>query len=132
MSDKKFRRILDKSKGATTFIATGTRFEGTLRSDDNVLVCGEVVGNCDIQAALTLAEGSRWEGNIRAANAIIGGELQGEVQTDGQIEISATARIKGTVCGATVAIAVGAILEGEVRITSGEAAKMFTDRRSRD
>jgi len=124
--------MLDKSRGATTFIAPGSRFEGNIKSDDNVLVCGEVAGDCDIEATLTLAEGSRWEGNIRAANAIIGGELIGEVQTDGQIEIAATARIKGTVYGGTVAIAEGAVLEGEVRITSGQPAKMFTDKRSRD
>ncbi len=132
MTEKRFRRILDKSKGATTFIATGSSFQGVMKSDDNVLVCGEVIGDCDIKAALTLAEGSRWEGNIRAANAIIGGQLEGEVVTEGQIEIAATARIKGTVCGGTVAIAEGAILDGEVKIKSGEAAKHFTDRRNRD
>jgi cytoskeletal protein CcmA (bactofilin family) len=132
MAENRFRRMLDKSRGATTFIAPGSRFEGNISSDDNVLVCGEVAGDCNIKAALTLAEGSRWEGNIRATNAIIGGELVGEVQTEGQIEIAATARIKGTVSGGTVAIAEGAVLEGEVRISSGEAAKVFTDKRSRD
>jgi cytoskeletal protein CcmA (bactofilin family) len=129
MTDRRLRRILDKVQGATTFIAPGTTVEGKLRGSDNILVCGKVIGDCELAATVTIAEGGSWNGRIQSRNVIVGGGLQGEVVAQGQIEIASTARIDGTLTGSTVAIAEGAVLEGEVRINGGGDPKPFTEKR---
>ena len=50
------RRTLDDIKQFTTLIGTGTRLTGTLRSNENCIVNGDVEGDCDIEGVLVLGE----------------------------------------------------------------------------
>ena len=61
-----------------------------------------------------------WKGTIRAASVIVAGTVEGDVESRGHVEISETARINGTVSGESIAVAVGAVVEGVMK-TSGQA-----------
>lgn len=130
MANRKFRRILDKASGATTYIGPDTRIKGDFSGQDNILVAGKITGSCDLQGMVTIADGGSWNGHLEATSIIIAGELEGEVVASDQIEISATARIKGTLSGASVAVAEGAVLEGDVRISGAGQPKHFVDKRA--
>jgi cytoskeletal protein CcmA (bactofilin family) len=117
---KRKRRIGDSgSGGATTFIAAATTIVGTIAGQGAYVFCGSVEGDCDIDGPLTLAHGGRWKGTMRANDIVVAGTVEGDVVAKQRVEIAGTARITGSLAGHSIAVAEGAVIEGEIKVTSG-------------
>lgn len=125
------RRIGDQASGTTTFIAPSTRFIGTIVGEGPYVFCGTVEGDCDIDGFVTLAAGGRWRGTIRAIDVIVAGEVEGNVIARRKVEISATGHVTGSLEGDSVAIARGAVIEGEINVRSGHEPTRFEEKRKR-
>ena len=123
------RRIADSSDGPATYISSAARITGTLGGSGTFVVCGEVEGDCDVRGPVTLAKDGRWVGTIRADNVIVAGTVEGDVLARTKVEVGQSARITGSISGASVAVAEGAIIEGELSVTSGADATVFTEKR---
>jgi len=87
-------------------------------------------GECDIDGPLTIAPGSRWSGTLRATNVVIAGVVEGDVIAGQRVEVASTARITGSITGHSIAIAEGAIIEGEIKVKTGEAPLKFLEKRA--
>lgn len=124
------RRFSDSSSGPTTYIAPSTRIVGTITGDGTYVFSGTVEGDCDINGPITLAVGGKWRGTMRANDVVVSGEVEGDVIARQRIEISGTARISGSLSGHSIAVAEGAIIEGEIRVATGEAMT-FEEKRQR-
>jgi cytoskeletal protein CcmA (bactofilin family) len=129
MADTPRRRLADRVSSSPTLIGSGSRFTGDLECDSDLMVGGSVVGDGDVRGALTLSDGGRWQGEIRAGNAVIGGEVEGSVSVAEKLELRATARIRGSLKARTIAVAKGAIIEGDMAVTSGNAVVHFEEKR---
>ena len=92
-------------------------------------VAGTATGECRIKGAFLLAEKARWTGPVTAGSAVIAGELKGNLILEGKLEIHKSARIEGSIRAQTIAIARGAIVVGEMTITSGQAVTTFEEKR---
>jgi cytoskeletal protein CcmA (bactofilin family) len=123
------RRIGDSANGPVTYIAPTTRIVGTITGQGPYVFCGTVEGDCDIDGPVTLADGGRWTGTIRGADVVVSGLVDGDVVASQRIEISGTARVSGSLSAHSIAVAEGAVIEGEIRIRSGAAATEFTEKR---
>ena len=123
------RRIHDSTSGPPTFVAPSARIVGTIVGQGAYVCCGTVEGDCDIDGSLTLAEGGRWKGTMKATDIIIGGTVEGNVVARQRIEITGTARITGSLRGKSIAVAEGAVIEGEIRVASGEEPVRFQEKR---
>lgn len=126
------RRIQDASGGPTTYIAPSTTIVGSITGQGNYVFCGTVEGDCDINGPFTLAAGGRWTGTIRAADVIVAGVVEGDVIARQRVEIAGTARVSGSLSGNSIAVAEGAVIEGEIRVTSGQSAHTFQEKRQTD
>jgi len=93
------------------------------------VVFGEVHGDGDLDGGLNLSAKGRWLGNIRANEAIVAGRVEGSLTITGTLEIGSTAVIRGSVAARTIAIAKGAIVDGEIVVTSGSAVVEFEEKR---
>jgi cytoskeletal protein CcmA (bactofilin family) len=60
---------------------------------------------------------------------VIGGTIEGEVIARQRIEIAPTARVTGSLSGKSIAVAEGAIIDGPINVTSGEAPVRFQEKR---
>ncbi|MEE8157612.1 MAG: polymer-forming cytoskeletal protein [Gammaproteobacteria bacterium] len=130
---RKFRRMLDSSSDPTTFIGEGTRIEGTISGKGNCVVCGEVIGDCDIDGPVTISVTGHWHGTIKASDTIIAGAIDGDVRAEGHLEVASTARINGNVSGAAIAVARGAIIDGRIKVTGDKDDVMsFEEKRVSD
>ncbi len=129
MSDTPRRRVSDKTSSTPTFIGVGTEITGTLRCQGDLVVGGAAQADCDVAGALTLSEGGAWEGRLRSTNAIIAGEVVGEIIVAEKLEIRKTARIRGSVTARSIAIAKGALIDGEVSVTSGAPVVTYEEKR---
>jgi cytoskeletal protein CcmA (bactofilin family) len=123
------RRIGDSTDGPATYIAASARFSGQLSGTGTFVVFGEVEGNCDIRGPVTLASGGRWVGTLHADNVVVAGTVEGDVIAREKVEIGRSARISGSIRGASIAVAEGAIIEGDLSVTSGGKATHFTEKR---
>src|SRR4030067_3704285 len=93
-------------------IGADTVYMGVFQGKDNHIIYGEVQGECDLEGILVLGEGSRWKGNIRAANIVIAGRVEGDIQATNKLELAKTAHVRGKITTPVVAIARGAGHEG--------------------
>jgi cytoskeletal protein CcmA (bactofilin family) len=123
------RRIRDQAGGPTTFLAPSTRIVGSLSGSGPFVFCGSVEGDCDIDGPVTLAESGRWQGTLRATDVIVAGTVDGDVVASQRVEISGTARVHGSLSGHTIAIEVGAVIEGDIKVASGAAPVAFREKR---
>jgi len=123
------RRIQDGANGPTTYVAASTTIVGTIAGKGAYVFCGSVEGNCDIEGPCTLAAGGKWKGTLKATDLVVAGVVEGDVIAQGKVEILGTARVTGSLSGNSIAVAEGAVIEGEIRVTSGGAPTTFQEKR---
>lgn len=132
MSDTPKRRLLDRSSNSTTIVSEGTTFEGVLSGKGDFLISGRVNGNCDVGGSVTLTPEGSWDGTIRAANVIVRGTVEGDIVAEQRIELGRGARVTGTVTASEIAVAEGAIVDGEMHTTAKDGPITFSAKRASD
>jgi len=130
MSDTPKRRLLDEIGSAPTFVAAGCVLTGDLETNGALVVCGTVRGDGRIGGALRMSAESAWIGEVHARHGIIAGQVTGRLVISEKLEIGATAVIRADVVARSIAVAKGAVIEGEVTITSGESMIEFEEKRA--
>ena len=123
------RRFLDLGEATPTFIGATSVFIGNIRGAGQFVVSGEVHGDGELDGALNLSASGCWHGNIQAQQAIVAGKIMGALRVKDKLEIGYTAVIRGKVSARTVAIAKGAIVDGEIEVTSDSPVVQFEEKR---
>lgn len=123
------RRMLDSSSGPTTYIAPSTSIVGRISGTGAYVFCGTVEGECDIDGPVTLAEGGRWHGTLQATDVVVAGTVDGDVIARQRVEIAGSARVTGSLAGNAIAVAEGAVIEGDIKVMSGDPAVTFREKR---
>jgi cytoskeletal protein CcmA (bactofilin family) len=131
MADIPKRRLFDQLGFAPSYIAAGCRITGDVEAPGALVMCGQVRGDGDVKGFLSLAVNARWDGEIHARSAVLAGTVTGAIRVDEKIEIRATALIRGQITARKIAIARGAVIEGEVTVTGGEPIITFEEKRAR-
>ena len=124
-----FKRRIQDTTGPTTYVAATTTIVGTVTGKGAYVFCGTVEGDCDIDGPLTLAAGGRWRGVLKATDIVVAGVVEGDVVARQRVEILGTARVTGSLAGNSIAVAEGAIIEGEIKVTSGAEPMTFQEKR---
>ena len=119
----------DRSSGPATLISEGCKITGTITGNGDYMINGEVDGDCNLDGSVTLAVKGYWKGTIKAVTVIVAGTIEGNVEASGNVEISETARINGTVSGESIAVAVGAIVEGVMKTTGQSKPLEYEEKR---
>lgn len=130
MSDSPRRRLTDRVSSSPTFIGVGTTLTGNLDCEGDLVVGGHVVGDSKVGGAFTLSEGGRWEGKLQVRTAIVAGEWVGEIVVSEKLEIRKSARIRGVVSARSIAVAQGALIDGEMAVTSGAPVVRYEEKRN--
>jgi cytoskeletal protein CcmA (bactofilin family) len=131
MSDLPKRRLLDFLGGSPSFLAEGCRVTGDVETVGPFAVCGAIRGDGHVRGALNMAVRSEWEGEVRAERAVVAGKIVGALSVEDKLEIGATAVIRGRVSARSIAIAKGAVIDGELIVTSGQPIVSFEEKRER-
>jgi cytoskeletal protein CcmA (bactofilin family) len=124
------RRFFERITAAPTFIGADSVVIGNIRGTGPFVVSGEVHGDGEVEGGLHLSVTGSWHGNIQAHQAIVAGKITGGLTVKDKLEIGYTAVIRGKVSARTIAIAVGAVVDGEIEVTSGEPMLQFEEKRS--
>jgi cytoskeletal protein CcmA (bactofilin family) len=130
MSQSPKRRLLDYLGGSPTFVADGCRITGDVETMGPLVLSGMIHGDGHVRGALNVAAKAEWEGEIRAEQGVVAGKIIGALTVSGKLEIGATAVIRARVSARSIAIARGAVIDGELIVTSGEPVVSFEEKRS--
>ena len=130
MADTQNRRLTDRSNGPPTLIGAGVQFRGDIIAPGAVMLSGTVHGDGDVGGMLTIGRDAHWEGQVRARSGVVAGRLTGSIVVTDRLEVGPAAVIKGTVSAKSLAIARGAVIEGDILVTSGEPVVQFEERRA--
>jgi cytoskeletal protein CcmA (bactofilin family) len=128
MSEPK-RRFFELNSVSPTFIGVDSVVVGNIRGSGQFVVSGEVNGDGELDGGLNLAVTGVWNGYIQAEQAIVAGKITGGLAVRDRLEIGYTAVIRGKVSARTVAIAKGAIVDGDIEVTSGQPLIEFEEKR---
>jgi cytoskeletal protein CcmA (bactofilin family) len=129
VADDLKRRISDRASGSPTVLAEGVTFTGDLVAPGALVLSGSVRGDGDIGGTLSIARGARWEGQVHARTAVVAGEMVGSLTVADRLEVGAAAVIRGRITARSLAIARGAVIEGDILVTSGEPIVQFEEKR---
>jgi cytoskeletal protein CcmA (bactofilin family) len=90
-------------------------FKGELSSDEDLRFDGTLKGHLYIDGAtLTVGETATVDADVRAKQVIVQGTVQGSIAASDRIELTATAKVNGTLIAERVLIADGASFNGGV------------------
>jgi cytoskeletal protein CcmA (bactofilin family) len=112
-----------------TVIGVDTVIVGNIRGKGHFVVSGEIHGDGELDGILHLAVTANWHGTVHADQAIVAGRITGGLIVKDKLEIGYTAVIRGRVSARTIAIAKGAIVDGEIEVTSGTPVVEFEEKR---
>lgn len=109
--------------GQATLIEGNVRFSGGLHVEGRVV--GDIVAEGSDTSLLSIGETGCVEGNIRVANLVVHGAVNGDVTVSAKFTASARARINGNVRYRIIALESGAEINGQLmRDLSAEASEL--------
>jgi cytoskeletal protein CcmA (bactofilin family) len=101
-------------KEAETIIGPTIKVKGNFHGQGNIIIEGLVEGSIKTDKFLLIGDKSKINANIEAKDAKIGGEVKGNINISGYLEISSSAKISGEIKASQISVARGAILNGQL------------------
>jgi cytoskeletal protein CcmA (bactofilin family) len=104
--------------GSTTLVSSDTVIIGDVRFCGNLdiegLVQGNIIAQPDKEALVRVVGKGRVEGEIRAPNIVINGEVEGDVYSTKQLELASKGQVQGNVYYTQVEMAAGSEVNGNL------------------
>lgn len=123
------RRALDGAGDFSTLIGHDTQLSGMLKGGDNCILNGTMEGGCALEGVLVIGESGLWKGDIEAMTVIVYGQVQGDIAASDKVELAATARVVGGITSPALAVAEGAVQQGEIRMADSSQLLRFREKR---
>jgi len=99
-----------------TVIGPTMRIEGSLQSTGNVDLYGEFQGEMEIQARLVVGTDAKAVANLKVADLLIAGTVEGNVHASERVSLKAGANLAGDVKTPGIVIEDGAFFKGGIDI----------------
>jgi len=93
-----------------SIIGEGAQVEGTLQIPGNLRIEGIFSGQATVGNRLVIAESGQVLGTLRARELLIAGAFEGEIRDAQHVEITGSARIKGSIHSQKLEVHSGALL----------------------
>jgi cytoskeletal protein CcmA (bactofilin family) len=128
-ADSPARRFTDSVDAHVTVIGPGTRIKGELIADGPVELAGTLEGDIRVTAHCRVRQSAKVSGRVEAKTLVIEGTVEGPALVADKLEIGSSARVRSSIQARVMAIADGAIFEGEVRMDEAGSPQSFTEKR---
>ena len=104
--------------------------KGALSADEDLRFDGTLIGHLDVDdATLILGDTATVDADIRAKQVIVQGAVQGSIAGN-RIELTATARVRGSLTAERIVIAEGAHFSGDVYMGRRTIARIVAQYRA--
>jgi len=110
------RRLEDRLGASRSILAPNTKLKGNVEGAESFVIKGYLIGDVESKGLIWLEKGGKIEGQVKGAFIIIDGELNGNIVSAEQVELRSESRMTGNVETKNLAVAEGAIFEGEIHM----------------
>ncbi|HEX2923379.1 MAG TPA: polymer-forming cytoskeletal protein [Chloroflexota bacterium] len=108
------------SDEAETVIGAQSSFDGTLKCQTNLRIRGTAQGEISCGKSVVIEESAKVNANIKSANVVVAGQVEGSIVCEGRLEVMATGRVSGELTAAVLIIQEGAFFEGHLTMKDRE------------
>lgn len=106
------RKDHDSPDRLETIIGAETEFKGTLVSKGMVRIDGKIEGDIQHTGDLVIGPKAVINANIRSTNLTLAGNVRGDLDVQGRLELLSTARLIGDIRVGNLVVADGAYFQG--------------------
>lgn len=118
MNMTKFHPIKKKEDSPFSFLGKGISFAGKIKSKGTMSIDGHFTGDLSSIENLIVGKDAVIEANLEVSSAILYGEIHGNINACGKIEIFSTGRVYGDILSPVVVMEAGALLDGKCTVTA--------------
>ncbi len=108
------RRPKDRVEGPESVIAANLTIEGKIEGSGNVRMAGRFKGDVRIDGNFNIESGAHLTGQVLAAIVVVGGELQGNIESAKRVDVLDGGVIVGDVKAGSITVAAGSRMRGHV------------------
>jgi cytoskeletal protein CcmA (bactofilin family) len=101
-------------EGGESTIAAGLSIEGKIEGSGNVRMAGRFKGDVRIDGNFTMDSGAHLTGQVLAGIVVVGGELQGNIESAKRVDVLEGGVIVGDVKAGSITVAAGSRMRGHV------------------
>ena len=111
-------------KGQTSILAQGCKFEGKIEVHGTLRIEGEFKGTISAPESLIIGKTGVVHAHCAVKNAIVGGQLYGNLTAENKIELQSGSRLEGDIRTKRLVIDEGVVFEGNCSMGGGRAAPL--------
>lgn len=97
-----------------SLIAADLTIEGKIEGAGHVRMAGRFKGDVNVDGDLTIDQGAKITGSVRASTVTVGGELDGNIDAASRVELLSTGVLNGDLKAASLIVAAGSRMRGNV------------------
>ena len=101
-------------------VAPEITITGKIVGAGHVRIAGRFEGDVHIQGDLTIEQGAKLTGGVRAESVTIAGEVEGNVESAARVELQSTGMINGDIKAGTLSVAPGSRMRGRAEFGHGD------------
>lgn len=109
-----------------SIVAAEITITGKIVGSGHVRIAGRFEGDVHIEGNLTIEQGAKVTGGIRAESVAISGEIEGNIDHAAKVELLATGVLLGDLKAGTLTVAAGSRMRGRAEFGWGETASAST------
>jgi cytoskeletal protein CcmA (bactofilin family) len=106
------RRVKER-ESSESLIAADLTIEGKIEGSGHVRLVGKFKGDVHVEGNLTVEEGAKLTGSVRASTVVIGGELEGNIDAATSVELLRTGVLNGDLKAGSLTVAAGSRMRGQ-------------------
>lgn len=111
-------RPAPKASEEQTTIGQHISIEGQIKGEEHLVIEGELKGNVSMEKHnFTVGSSGRVDGEIRAQNVSISGQLNGVVNALGKVEVTGEADFFGEIKAKSISVEDGAYFKGSIELS---------------
>ncbi|MGD0152781.1 MAG: polymer-forming cytoskeletal protein [Thermacetogeniaceae bacterium] len=123
---------LGSDERLATVLGKETGFEGTLVTTGGIRIDGQFKGVVKASGDVIIGENARVEAKLSGRNVLIAGEVYGQVDASGKLELTTTGKLFGDLRAPKMYVEEGAVFHGECKtITEAAPAAGLTEEAGR-
>ena len=96
-----------------SLIASDLTIEGKIEGAGHVRIAGKFKGDVNVQGNLTIEQGAKLTGSVRASKVVIAGKVEGNIENAQQVELLASKSLTGDIKAGSLTVASGARMRGQ-------------------
>jgi cytoskeletal protein CcmA (bactofilin family) len=102
------------TEGGESVIAANITIEGKIEGSGNVRIAGRFKGDVRIDGNFSIDAGAHLTGQVVAGIVVVGGELQGNIESAKRVDVLEGGVIVGDVKAGSITVAAGSRMRGHV------------------